>query len=70
MSRGKLGKIVEEQENFAQKEKKRETSPRKRSRARRQIGQNHCETREFCPKGEEKQIHKVSFPLIPKIVMN
>ena len=25
------------------------------SRARRQIGQNHCETREFCPKGEEKR---------------
>ena len=25
------------------------------SRAQRQIGQNHCETREFCPKGEEKR---------------
>jgi len=25
------------------------------SRARRQIGQNHCETREFCPKEVEKQ---------------
>jgi len=35
VSRGKLGKIVEKQESFAQKEKERETSSRKRSRVPR-----------------------------------
>ena len=55
VNHGKLGKIVEKEENFAQKKEKSKTSARKRSRAWRRIVQNRCKTREFGPKGGENR---------------
>ena len=68
--RGGLGKNTAKLERFAQKKEKSETSSRNSSRVLHRIGQKSSETRAFCPKGEEKQIHKVSPPLVSKIIMN